>query len=62
MPNFPGKQAYPLLAFPAVMIDVGTITYSVPTGIARGVTTPDYNARLRGKSTRNDVIPQPPYP
>lgn len=62
MPNFLGAKAYPLLTFPAILVDSGPVTYTTPFGLDRGVTTPDFNARLRGKSTRVDKKPWPPYP
>jgi hypothetical protein len=64
MPNFAGKQLYPLYSTTSVclMVDAGPIDLSPPAGHARGVTTADYNVRLRGKSERVDIEPQPPYP
>ena len=63
MPNFPGKEAFPLMAQTTAMVDSGTVTINRQTGIARGRTvTPDNNVKLRGIGKRIDEKPDRPYP
>lgn len=62
MPNFPGNKAYPLLAGPTAMVDAGQKTKHLQTGLARGGTVEDFNARLRGVERRADKKPRKPYP
>lgn len=62
MPNFPGAKTYPMLTGRTALVDTATRTNHTQTGFARGVTTPDYNANLRGLYRRIDKIPRPPYP
>lgn len=56
-----GKIAYPLLLGPSVMVDGGPRTHVLIPGIVRGVKEQDFNVRLRGKSERVDIVPQPPF-
>ena len=63
MPNFPGQEAFPLMAQTTAMVDAGTITTNKQTGIVRGGTaTPDFNVVLRGLGKRIDEKPKRPYP
>lgn len=62
MPNFPGLKLYPLNGTLGPVRDSGSITKSPQTGRARGGTSPDYNASLRGLGARVDKKPRRPYP
>lgn len=62
MANFPGNIAYPLLANPTPMLDTGSLTKNLQTGIARGGAAADFNVKLRGIERRVDLLPKRPYP
>ncbi len=62
MPNFPGNKTYPLLTGRTAMVDSGTITKNLQTGLPRGGTAADYNDKLRGLGQRIDRRPERPYP
>lgn len=62
MPNFPGVKAYPFLIGRTALVDAGAVTKNHRTGIARGGTVEDYNAKLRGLGQRIDKKPERPYP
>lgn len=62
MANFPGNNAYPINPDMRGERDGGPVTKNFQTGIARGGTTEDYNADLRGLGTRDDAKPKKPFP
>ena len=63
MPNFPGQEAFPLMAQTTAMVDSGSVTTNKRTGIVRGGTaTADFNVKLRGMGKRIDQLPKRPYP
>jgi len=60
--NFPGNRAWTIYPNSTPMVDAGQRTKNVQTGIARGGTVEDYNAKLRGLGQRIDKKPPRPYP
>jgi len=60
--NYTGRKLYPTQTDFSPARDCGTTSKYPPSGIERGGTEADYNAKLRGPQQRIDRKPKRPYP